>query len=540
MDPLRWLTRFLLTLLGVMVLCAVFAASARAADDVVLRERAEWLDDFATGVAYAQPGEVCIAILDAWSGGDLLHYSRLMRTSADEATYTCEVWYREDESIPWSVIYGFPEARQVEWSPTPVCPVHDGLEPTMVFRTTAQCNANDPSCDGYPGPVHMCEYRSAAAKCSALEGLPVPSGSLGGFNGVASCSYPVGDTSGNPATCAFAYDGSSGQYRWTGAMCNGDGVGAVECDKLPMSATAYRTLGSASGGSGATGPTTWASGPSSEPSTVCSGACRYTVSQRSALVYPSGWSGAGTTQVAGRYELTNQGQICSSSDVELTATPGFAASVVQGTISAPTPGGGDGGASAPTTGSPANEAAWGNYGQGGSSSGGSGSASGGTSSGGNGAVGGSTSTPSGSASGCTQQPCDGWGGTCEAGFQCTGDPVQCAQAQAAYALACSMKTDRDNVAVKEAGEALAAAGSSPDGGWGAAGSTRSFALSSFMGQTFGPDGGCVSDVSVSAAGQSFVLPFSEYCGVLTGLGLAGNAISMVIAIGIVFGRRSSS
>lgn len=535
MDPLRWLTRFLLTLLGVMVLGAVFAASAQAADDVVLRERAEYLDDFATGEAYETMGLACEAIYEAWSGGDHAHYLFLVSNPPD---VVCSVWYREDDTVSWTVILQFPEARVVEWPLQPVCPAHDGLEPTIVFRTSAQCSANDPACDGYPGPVHMCEYRSAAAKCSALQGLPVPSSLVAGFTAVASCAYPPGDVSGNPATCAFAYDGSSGQYKWTGALCNGNGVGNVECDKLPLAATAYRSVGTASGGNGTAGPTTWASGPSSVPSTVCSGSCRYSVTSRSAWVYPSGWSGAGTTQVAGRYELVNLGQICTGSDVEVSAMPGFTPAVVQGTISAPTTGG-EGGASGPSTGSPANEAAWGNYGQGGSSSGGSGSASGGSSGSGSGAVGGSTSGPSGDAASCTHEPCDGWTGSCEAGFQCTGDPVQCAQAQAAHTLACSMKTDPNNVAVKEAGEALAAAGSSPDGGWGAAGSTKSFALGSFMGGTFGPDGGCPSDVSVSVAGGAFVLPFSSYCSVLSALGLAGNAISMVIAIGIVFGRRGS-
>lgn len=546
MDHLRWLTRFLLTLLGVLILVAVFAAAAQASipgvgtDPTIISGGPSGYED-GQGGATMRPTDACTAIaIDVFGGGDGLHYFGAVYTI--EAGARCQVWYREDSSKPW-VLPNYEVAYEMVLSPQ--CPERPGLLGTPIWVPGETCQFGDANCPNYAAGagVHYCIYKAAHTTCASLEGADA--GGVGQWGtGVGVCATVLQDD-GVVRACGAAWDAAAGGFKFTGTQCGTDEIPVTECGKLPGSATGYVALGTASGGSAASGPSTWASGPAAVSGTVCSGQCRYTVGARTALVYPSGWSGAGTTQVAGRYNLSNQGTSCTGSEgAEAGATPGFTPSVVQGTISAPTGGnngGNNGGASSPTTGSAENEAAWGNYGHGGSSSG-SGSATGSSSGSGSGAVAGSTSAPSGSASSCTQQPCDGWGGTCESGFQCTGDPVQCAQAQAAYSVACSLRTDPNNVAVKEAGEALAAAGSSPDGGWGAQGETKTFALSEFIaGRSYGPDGGgCVSDFSVSALGRTFVIPFSEYCPVLNGLGLAGNGLTMVIAIGIVFGGRRSA
>lgn len=129
-----------------------------------------------------------------------------------------------------------------------------------------------------------------------------------------------------------------------------------------------------------------------------------------------------------------------------------------------------------------------------------------------------------------------WGGTCQSGaFSCDGDAVQCAQAQAAWKSYCEAHVDPSSEWVTKGQAAMRGEGESPHGG------SQSFSLGAFTsGRVIGPSGGCPADVTVSLAGTSFTLPFSEYCGVLNAIGLAGNALSMVIAVGIVFGRKGAA
>lgn len=156
-----------------------------------------------------------------------------------------------------------------------------------------------------------------------------------------------------------------------------------------------------------------------------------------------------------------------------------------------------------------------------------GGTTGGTS--GTGTTGGTAAGPGTPASGSGS----GFGGTCAAGFSCSGDAVQCAQAQAAWELQCVFKVNPADPAASAAEAAYAA--SSP----GPAASSVNFSLSSWTDRVIGPNGGCPADVVVGHGVLSATLPFSQYCGVLQNIGLAGNAISMLIAVGIVFGRKAS-
>lgn len=131
-----------------------------------------------------------------------------------------------------------------------------------------------------------------------------------------------------------------------------------------------------------------------------------------------------------------------------------------------------------------------------------------------------------------------WGGTCESQFVCDGDAVQCAQAQAGWQAACSLKTDRSNSAVI-AGQA-AIDGSDKAGiesGLGK-GQAEAFTLSGLISTTpiFGSTGGCIGDSSVSVGGVSVAVPFSLMCGMLNQIGIALQAFAYLVAAFIVFRR----
>lgn len=127
-----------------------------------------------------------------------------------------------------------------------------------------------------------------------------------------------------------------------------------------------------------------------------------------------------------------------------------------------------------------------------------------------------------------------WNGTCGTAFVCDGDAVQCAQARAGWEAACALQTDQSNSIVLKANTALGQEGLGENDPREA---SSVFSLSSYIGnRSYGPDGGaCISDYSFEYGGKSINVPFSKYCSVLSGLGYAGNAITMIIAMGIVFG-----
>lgn len=131
-----------------------------------------------------------------------------------------------------------------------------------------------------------------------------------------------------------------------------------------------------------------------------------------------------------------------------------------------------------------------------------------------------------------------WGGSCSGGFQCSGDAVQCAQAQAAWKSACAADVSGMSDQINTGSAAMAAGAAS---GLGIPGGSDVFDLGSRLSEVplFGSSGGCPSDVSVNVGGTSYTIAFSAMCGQLQVLGVALMGFAYLIAGFIVFrGDRS--
>ena len=131
-----------------------------------------------------------------------------------------------------------------------------------------------------------------------------------------------------------------------------------------------------------------------------------------------------------------------------------------------------------------------------------------------------------------------WGGSCSGGFQCSGDAVQCAQAQAAWKSACASDVSGMSDQINTGTAAMAAGAAS---GLGIPGGSDVFDLGSRLSDVplFGSSGGCPSDVSVNVGGTSYTIAFSAMCGQLQVLGVALMGFAYLIAGFIVFrGDRS--
>lgn len=125
-----------------------------------------------------------------------------------------------------------------------------------------------------------------------------------------------------------------------------------------------------------------------------------------------------------------------------------------------------------------------------------------------------------------------WGGSCSAGFTCSGDPVQCAQARAAWAQKCAFDVDPQHSVVSEGRSAVAGIGSP-------VGDRQTFSVAAaIQGRAYGPTSGCLSDESIYLLGREVVIPWSKLCPYLNMLGWGGNAVTFVYAMLLVFGRRS--
>jgi len=131
-----------------------------------------------------------------------------------------------------------------------------------------------------------------------------------------------------------------------------------------------------------------------------------------------------------------------------------------------------------------------------------------------------------------------WGGSCAAGFQCSGDAVQCAQAEAAWKSACASDVSGMTEQINDGAAAMAAGAAS---GLGIPGGSDAFDLGSRLSEVplFGSSGGCPSDVSVNVGGTSYTIAFSSMCPQLQVLGVALMAFAYLVAGFIVFrGDRS--
>ncbi|WP_371820287.1 virulence factor TspB C-terminal domain-related protein [Aquabacterium sp. CECT 9606] len=116
-----------------------------------------------------------------------------------------------------------------------------------------------------------------------------------------------------------------------------------------------------------------------------------------------------------------------------------------------------------------------------------------------------------------------WGGACAGGFTCKGDAVQCAQAQAAYDLSCSVKTDPASTVVS-AGVAAVGAGDRPAGHPGL--DPQTLDVQSTLDATNPFSASCPSDIQINVIGTTVAIPLSSACDVLRVLGFVAVAFSL--------------
>lgn len=131
-----------------------------------------------------------------------------------------------------------------------------------------------------------------------------------------------------------------------------------------------------------------------------------------------------------------------------------------------------------------------------------------------------------------------FGGSCAAGFQCSGDAVQCAQAEAAWKAACLFDVGADDPNVVKGGQAMSSDQSALRAQLGLDGTGDDFNLSSMIDSDplFAAGGGCPSDQQVTLLGQSLTLSLSSWCSWLQTAGTILQAAAYLAAALIVFRR----
>lgn len=126
----------------------------------------------------------------------------------------------------------------------------------------------------------------------------------------------------------------------------------------------------------------------------------------------------------------------------------------------------------------------------------------------------------------------GWAGTCEAGFQCSGDPVQCAAAKGVWLQKCALidAESPEKTLYKSIKDGTATGGelNSTTTGIGPGSFNQTNAL--------GTGGACITDQVVTVWGTTLTLGFSAVCPYLQQLGQLMLAISFLAATFIVFRR----
>lgn len=130
-----------------------------------------------------------------------------------------------------------------------------------------------------------------------------------------------------------------------------------------------------------------------------------------------------------------------------------------------------------------------------------------------------------------------WGGDCGS-FQCTGDAVQCAQAQAAWKAACLLDVAADDPNVVKGGQAMSSDQSALRAQLGLDDNGEAFNLSSMIDSDplFASGGGCPADQPVTLLGQSLTLSLSAWCSWLQTAGTILQAAAYLAAALIVFRR----
>lgn len=148
---------------------------------------------------------------------------------------------------------------------------------------------------------------------------------------------------------------------------------------------------------------------------------------------------------------------------------------------------------------------------------------------------GTESRPNDIASFCSENPesqlcgdTGSWSGGCTGGFTCGGDAVQCAQAQAAWKLACQMDTDPNSATSKlgaQAANGVNVGGDTSGGsvGLGSFDDSNPYAAS------------CPADIHFSVAGQNMTIPFSTSCSWFQAVGYLFVAGACLMGLQIAFG-----
>lgn len=126
-----------------------------------------------------------------------------------------------------------------------------------------------------------------------------------------------------------------------------------------------------------------------------------------------------------------------------------------------------------------------------------------------------------------------WGGNCSAGFQCDGDPVQCAIAREMHSRNCEL------FQVDEGIKAIGESAISGEGESDSPANNRDITdinLSSNLDSTpiFGNSQSCPVDFTTTISGRSFTIPFSSMCPHLRMIGAVFVAVCYIIAAFIIF------
>jgi len=124
-----------------------------------------------------------------------------------------------------------------------------------------------------------------------------------------------------------------------------------------------------------------------------------------------------------------------------------------------------------------------------------------------------------------------WGGACAGGFTCSGDAVQCAQAQASWKLTCDIAGDPTDASVV-AGKSAITAGDRPGDHPGNNPDNIQFSANIDQSNPYGSS--CPADFTMQAIGATVVVPLSSACDVFQWMGYVAVAFSMFGAAKIAF------
>lgn len=119
----------------------------------------------------------------------------------------------------------------------------------------------------------------------------------------------------------------------------------------------------------------------------------------------------------------------------------------------------------------------------------------------------------------------GWGGTCDSGFSCDGDAVQCALTKEVHLQNCKLNRDTEESALYHASRVKAGDQTTDLPG----NDTVNMGSQNFNSSSVLPGGSCIGDLSVVVASKSISLPLSRVCPYLEYLGMILMGISALLS-----------